>query len=372
MEDHVTYFENVIDACAECGVCAKIQEQSGCYVRNYADFARDMLEAIDSKDFENVTDPAWACTLCGACTARCPAHIDAYEFVFRARNVLNPEQPSIVQQFAPLRTDLESNSFAQLRTIRKPAFPDALEEGSACEKLFFPGCSLGTYAPELTAAVFRHLNETEEADGVSYSCCGNPFYFMGDPQLLRQSASALASKLDSCGVKQIVTACPSCYAALCSYQRDGILDETLSITPLPVILADQGMTVSPQAIENAGFDTLSIKDACRDRNDGAFATSVRQILGNAEVIELKHNRRNSRCCGSGGLVPLFDPEMSDDKRWLILEEFDNTEASCLVTMCINCSLALRQDGDTNIMHYLELLFEQPVDWDALEQDMAKL
>ena len=334
-------------------------------MRNYADFARDMLAAIEEGIFETVTDPVWSCTMCDACTTRCPADIDAYEFVHQARCVLNPEQPSIIQEFAPMRTDLDSNPFAQLRATRKPVYPDALDEDGACKALFFPGCALGTYAPELTAAVFERLRDAGEVEGITYACCSNPLFFMGDPKLLHQAATALADKLRAHGVEEIIAACPSCYAALCGYQNDGILAESLRITALPVLLAERDMAIDPHVLENADFDTICVKDACRDRNDGVFATSVRQLLGDIEVVELHHNRRNSRCCGSGGLVPLYDADAADEKRWAVLQEFDDTETSCLVTMCVNCSLALRQDGDTNIVHYLELLFDQPIDWDAL-------
>ena len=365
MKEHAAYFENIIDSCIECGLCTRIQEQSGCFARNFASFARDMLATIEEGSFKTVAGPVWTCTMCGACTARCPAAIDAYEFMHQARCVLNPKQPDIIQKFAPMRTDLDSNPFAQLRAIRKPVYPDALDEDGACKALFFPGCALGTYAPELTAAVFEHLYDTGKADGISYTCCSNPLFFMGDSGLLRQATADLADKLHAYGVEEIIVACPSCYAALCRYQNDGVLDESLCMTPLPVLLAEQGMAIDPHVLENAGFDTVCVKDACRDRNDGVFATSVRQLLGNIEVVELHHTRRNSRCCGSGGLVPLYDADAADEKRWAVLQEFDDTETSCLVTMCVNCSLALRQDGDTNIVHYLELLFDQPIDWDAL-------
>ncbi len=356
MDEHAAYFNNVATTCRKCGLCTAAQSESGCCQIDYADFARMMLDAIDRDEFQDVTDLVWSCTLCGACTAHCPAHISAYEFVHRARCVLNPVQPAIVQKFAPMRTDLASSSFKQLRKTRKPAFPDALCEAGACEKLFFPGCSLGTYEPELSARAFAHLKDTDRADGISYECCGNPLYLMGDPALLRQSAQSLADKLQSHGVAEIVVACPSCFSALLGYRDDGILDASVAITPLPVVLAQQGLRVRPDDLAKAGFDTVCVKDACRDRNSGTFAASVREILGETEAVELAHNRRRSRCCGSGGLVPLYDTDASDDKRWCILQEFDDTEASCLVTMCANCSLALRQDGDENIVHYLGLLW----------------
>ena len=68
-------------------------------------------------------------------------------------------------------------------------------------------------------------------------------------------------------------------------------------------------------------------------------------------------------------MSLYDEEVSADKRWALLSEFDDTGASCLVTMCVNCSVALRQDGDTNIVHYLELLFREPIDWTAVQQEV---
>ena len=372
MNDLAMFFTETIDACLECGLCTKVQGQSGCYELNYADFARVMLESLESGNAENVEGPAWSCTLCGACTAHCPTHISAYEFVYHARCALSPRQPHIVELFEPMRTDRETNIFRQLRAMRTSLPPDVLDEAAPCETLFFTGCALQGYAPELTVRVFNHLRETGSANGITYRCCGNPLHFMGDPELTRQASHDIALKLESCGTRRIITACASCHAMLRRYQAEGLLDASLQIVPLPVILADQGMTVSPQALAAAGLDSVSIKDVCRDRDSAQFAESVRTILGEVEVVELAHNRRNSRCCGAGGLVPLYDEEVSDDKRWSVLAEFDDTEASCLVTMCINCSVALRQDGDTNIVHYLELLFDQPIDWAAAQRDIAQV
>ena len=370
MNEHAEYFKHVIDTCVECQLCMKIQRGSGCHECNYSNFARSMLDAMAREEFGNVADPVWSCTLCEACTARCPAQISAYDFVHHARCVLNPEQPLIVKRFNSMLPDPELNSFAQLRKIFKPPAPDALDEKAPCRKLFFPGCSLGTYASELACTVYDYLRSEGISDGISYRCCGNPCYLVGSSQLVRQTAASLIENLGAHGVEEIVVACPSCYATLLGYKEHADVDCAFSLTPLPVVLAEQGLTIDPEYAAELGFDTVCIKDACRDRNSGDFAMSVRKILGSLSVIELEHNRRDSRCCGSGGLVPLYDSSVSDDKRWAVLQEFDDTEASCLITMCMNCSVALRQDGDTNIFHYLELLFGKPVDWNALERRLA--
>ena len=367
MENHVAYFEETADTCIECGLCTKTQADAGCYEYSYASFARAMIGAMANGDFEEVCDPVWSCALCGACTARCPVNIDAYEFVYHVRCVLNPVQPDVVGKFEHMRSTSDANPFQQLRRIYGPILPDAFESAGTCARLFFPGCSLGTYAPALTRKVHEHLSRTGKVDGITYSCCGNPSYFMGDPQGLEHSANILGNKLQALKTEEIIMACPSCYAALGKYQEDGFLDASVSIKPLPGVLVEEGMAISQQAMEDEGYSSTCVKDACRDRNSGVFAKSVRQLLHEVEIKELQHNCRNSRCCGSGGLVPLYDEETAGDKRWSLLQEFDDTEAQCMITMCVNCSVALRQDGDTNIVHYLELLFGTPIDWDSLRR-----
>jgi Fe-S oxidoreductase len=45
--------------------------------------------------------------------------------------------------------------------------------------LFFPGCSLSAYSPELVKKTFEYLNKKLPGTGIMLGCCGGPVYLTG-------------------------------------------------------------------------------------------------------------------------------------------------------------------------------------------------
>jgi Fe-S oxidoreductase len=138
-------------------------------------------------------------------------------------------------------------------------------------------------------------------------------------------------------------------------------------SPLPAAatLSDQDQAhqlPAAQALPLCPPPSVSIHDSCPDRQKGVFAESVRALFANFELREMRHNRRQSRCCGLGKLLPLRNQQASQEMRSQRLAEFQQSGAELLVTYCLNCSQPLQGD---NTYYYLELLFGIRVDWQEL-------
>ena len=48
------------------------------------------------------------------------------------------------------------------------------------KKLFFPGCSLSSYSPEIVLKTYEYLKENISDLSIAFKCCGKPTLSMGD------------------------------------------------------------------------------------------------------------------------------------------------------------------------------------------------
>jgi Fe-S oxidoreductase len=261
------------------------------------------------------------------------------------------------------RVDLGGDIYTLLRAAQGFVYDEALEKAatSASKRLFLPGCSLSAYSQKLTQAVYRYLFDLKEVDGMSIACCGNILDFVVTPQRRARYADELAARLDAHGVTRIVTACPNCYQTYRDLACSGRM-ATLEVVAVSEILAARKVRFAPA--DEACFASVCVHDSCPDRLDGVFASSVRALFAEADVREMAHNRRYSRCCGVGKLLAMRDPAASRRLASERFAEFNATGAECLVTCCANCALALK-GADRPSYHYLELVFGIPIDWDAI-------
>ena len=84
-----------------------------------------------------------------------------------------------------------------------------------CRSLFFPGCSMITYALPLVEAVHATLREAGEVDGASLLCCGKILEYEPHGKELRASFEGdLVGLVAATGAERIVAACPNCVRAL--------------------------------------------------------------------------------------------------------------------------------------------------------------
>jgi Fe-S oxidoreductase len=61
-----------------------------------------------------------------------------------------------------------------------------------------------------------------------------------------------------------------------------------------------------------------------------------------ELVEMEHNRNESRCCGGGGGILVSDQKTSEDVAKKRIEEAEATGADMLVTACATCAQTLRK------------------------------
>lgn len=108
--------------------------------------------------------------------------------------------------------DYNWNVFTIYRDTYNIEYGDLIK--AKCDTLFFPGCALTSFAPELTLAAVGWLAEQGGEVGLSLMCCGMPMTEFGATERVEHYMGLLWKMIDDKGVKRVVTACPTCHYQL--------------------------------------------------------------------------------------------------------------------------------------------------------------
>jgi Fe-S oxidoreductase len=348
------------------------------------------------------------CCFCGHCTATCATHMTAaarmreWRKPFMEAGLMPPDDSRLVM------VDNEWHIFSAYRAIYGIAYPEftqladaaAAGGGVAVDTLFFPGCSLVSYAPELMRRIGRWFDAAGYRWAMTVECCGSPLMSAGLFERSEALRRGLLSQMRAVGVTRVFTVCPGCGEELAE-----VVGDEVDIVPLPELLlkwlsADNGdAVVGVSADTGAGAETkanaeaapnlfcegteyaapwgaspsLTFFDSCHDRFDTRHGTAVRRLLKaclpESSQVEMPHHGKDTLCCGAGGAVAAYDTEITQRRVWRVIDEARETRANTLVTTCPTCTYTIAQallgtapEQKISNHNYLELVFGQPIDW----------
>lgn len=318
------------------------------------------------------------CCFCGFCTAACRRHVLAPEkmrvwrSLFMRAGLMPPDDSKLVM------VDNEWHIFSAYRAIYGIGYPEFLSLEQAAENgpgevdtLLFPGCSLVSYAPDVVRALGAWLNACGIKWALSLGCCGSPLMSAGMFDRAHDLRERFLTQMRQAGIKRMITVCPGCTD---EFHEEVPVD--IEIVPLPEVLLENAAARILQG-GASGFSPLdpgsvTFFDSCHDRNDMRNAMAIRRLL--AEYVpespqyEMTHHKHGALCCGAGGAVASYDPQITDRRVWRIIEEAKETGADTLVSMCPTCTYTFAQANlsdparGISSLHYLEILFGTRIDW----------
>lgn len=328
------------------------------------------------------------CCFCGHCTAAClrhigaPDHMRAWRELFMRANLMPPDDSKLVM------VDNEWHIFSAYRAIYGIAYLEAVTLDAAAEyghgwvdTLFFPGCSLVSYAPEVVQAAGAWLTDSGVKWALSDACCGSPLMSAGMFERAHDLREGVIQKMQKAGITRMVTICPGCAD---EFRPDMPAD--IELVPLPELLlqlADARVTAGePSGFNPMPLESLTFFDSCHDREDTRNAKALRQLFAQfvpeAAQAEMDHAKRGTLCCGAGGAVGSYDAGITDERVWRVIGEAKRTGADTLITMCPTCTYTVAQaclanptEGIQNL-HYLEALFGVKIDWTQVFQQLGDM
>ena len=329
-------------------------------------------EAKDADDLRmriamdgSLTQAVRGCFFCTSCKNTCFAHNDVCDLIYNAR--VDFQNLGLIprQDWSSVLVDEEWDIFKAYRAIHGIGYTDLTrhvetedhEAETDFAVMFFPGCSLAAYGPELTREIFETFEELGVKATMLDSCCGSSLRSAGFFDRAEVLCDRNVEEIIQSGAKQLVCVCPGCANDMGkAVKRAGVEIETISLAKF---LLAHGF--EPKHPVPTG--QLCISKSCQDR-DGSYLADTCKLLGvDASVPTIFHG-----CCGAGGAVSAFQPDRQAQQADSKLSFA--SDGATVVTMCPTCTYTyayrlMNAPRDITNKHYTELLFDSQFDWDMV-------
>jgi heterodisulfide reductase subunit D len=320
----------------------------------------------------------WFCLHCETCGARCPNEISIAGLTRALREMAMEEKGEALQAEAgiqALRTLGESilnshnisaddNSERLIWSENLERVPKGLDRRKGAHMLYFVGCVSSffpmTYViPQAFVQILEAAGEDFTALGGEEWCCGYPLLMAGMGAQAEETVRHNIAQLQKIGAQRVVTTCPACYHMWKHFYPE-ILNKELGVevvhsTQLLAQLLEEGR-LKLKAIPRR----VTYHDPCDLGRKNDLYAAPRQVLESIPELslwEMSDNRQDALCCGGGGNVETFDPELVGELSRRRLGQALDTQAQVIVSACPQCEKAR-----VRVMDLVEFV------WRALEAE----
>lgn len=322
------------ERCIQC-VCRRCVKDCS-FLNDYCFTPKELVSRFQFLKKDEITMP-YICNLCGLCETVCPQGLNMGNLCMEFREKLVNLGLAPLPQHKPVLSNQKwgtSNHFTL-------ALPDI--ETGRCKRVFFPGCSLPGYSPNLVMNAYKYLREILPDTGIVLNCCGEPTNLLGDKKGFVRLQEATINMITGLGTNEVILACPGCYHTFKTHAPQ------LNVTTIYHIIAEKGL---PKILEKEG-GPFSIHDSCVTRNEPELHESVRCIVNELgyEIDELDYSRENTKCCGAGGMAFHADREFITD----VMKKRANESPNNYIVYCAGCLFTFAFVKKP-VLHVLDLIF----------------
>jgi Fe-S oxidoreductase len=352
------YLDRILK-CSECGFCQAVCPvfastlRPAYNTRGKMMILKEILEG-NLEMSEKTGEVFYACTACQACMDGCPSNVRASEIVQAARKIL------FRKGFAPdhllgVRDSVyhRGNVFGSEGAERVDIYPTALREKAKrgllkekAETLLFMGC-LPSYMDMKMVPSF--LMAMDAADGVDFTtlsmkeiCCGFPLYLMGS-QEFDSHAEKLLERFQKTGARELVTPCAGCYKTFKTLYPDL---ETMGIRVLhstqymDELIRDGRIRFTGEVTKRITYhDPCDLGRACKILEE---PRNILRSIPGIDYVEMAKNRLEARCCGGGGGMQAYNPDLAVKMAAERIRDAFAVKAEVLVSACPACKDNLRK------------------------------
>jgi Fe-S oxidoreductase len=289
------------------------------------------------------------CAGCSYCNIICPTRSNPYELIREIR--LRHYGEKGVRCIGLITEEMPHNLMSiglEIDTEDKKQNLNRYENPLKNDKMFYVGCGIPYLFPDITKT--KLFENIPIIGGMKY-CCGGYVGRFGEDEA-RIKGLELFAKFKELEVKKLITFCPECDTMIKGVYPS--LVEGFNI---------EGQTIIDYFIEKYHEDELSIKnkipqritfqDPCPWRSlDKKIYDSPREfieIIG-AEVVEMKHNKESSLCCGSP--LVMTNRSLATEIAKTKIAEAELVNAEVIAHICTGCYSALSNYAtEKNIKSY---------------------
>lgn len=254
-------------------------------------------------------------------------------------------------------------------TLKVKTMEEFMAEGKQPEILFWVG-SAGSYddrAKKISRAFVKLLNKANvdfAVLGAEESCTGDVAKRAGNEFLFQMQAMMNIEVLNGYEVKRIVTCDPHSFNTLKNeYPGLGGSYDVVHHTQYIKELIDNGRL----SIEGEFYKgkRITFHDPCYLGRANSVYDAPREVLKktNADIVEMKRNKKTALCCGAGGAQMFKEPEKGEmDINVLRTRDALETNASIIATGCPYCNTMMtdgikahEKEEDVTVLDVAELI-----------------
>ena len=401
---------NLEDQCIACGTCTTrcdLLESRAWNIRTICEETNDAIDgAHDAQSAREGIDahPSLyqflrSCESCNRCTVHCPQQLNMSDLWQPWRALLRRAQYIPDSDVGMIKTDCTWNTFSVYRHVWNIDYSDlsllevpsidetegaSVQEAAAskahAETLFFPGCTLCTYAPELTRAAYAWLNEHVGSTLLATQCCAWPLECAGEVDRAQAWRERVIAAAKDQGVRRIVGVCPGCDRQL--EIAAAAVAPGMEFVPLAQLLRDAGIRLNDESLADCTLP-LSVATSCNDRAS-IHGPAVRALFEHANAKPFPCADEDAWCCGAGGAVNAYDPNLARSRTCRSFRLCEQAGAHTLVTVCPTCAYTYAferwmqaQEGNARwdgmgSLNYLEVAFDMRINWPRVFANLTNM
>ena len=316
---------------------------------------RAMREGLIERPTDHTAAQYFRCLLCGACTFACPSGVTVDRILELTRGEM-AELGLLPQPLVALNRRVaehhnisgEPNESRLMWAENLPEPPSGLDKERA-EVVYFVGCVSALF-PRSYRVAQSFVGILERA-GVDYGllgeqewCCGYPMAINGELEEARETIRHNVEAVRAMGAKTVVTTCPSCFH-FWKHTYPVALGEELGfeVVHSTEFLADLLEEGRLPLREDLPEQVVTYHDPCDLGRKGEVFDAPRRILAaipGVTLVEMEENREGAHCCGGGGNLESFNPEMSRAIAARRIHQAAETGARMVLSACQQCERTL--------------------------------
>ncbi len=303
--------KSFLSECTSCGTCVDICP----FLKKYG----NPVEIIF-----NESEVVFECTNCRACNMVCPQETNPSDALHSLKYKLIKSGKIAEKTKQGIKSSL---NFAE----RGHRFPFSYYPVS--ETVFWPGCSLTGTNPKAVKKTKKILSSAlNKKVEIVLDCCSDPAFQNGDIENTMRFIDDIKKNLKNHKIKELITGCTNCYKIFSLY--------------MPEFKARHIIEVIPESMLHIPEDNIFLHHPCPSwRFDDIRKNVKEKIKAAPDEADLP------MCCGLGGGVSQFEPELSDEFTSRVIS---NSKDSIILTYCMGCKNRFLKKGK-KAYHILEFL-----------------
>ena len=367
--------ENVY-VCYQCERCS-----SGCptvTAMRYRPAQMMRLAQFGMEDALATDASIWRCLGCDTCTAHCPHNLSVRRLVEVMRQKVMQER--YLGDIASLGEDEEllkgmrslgmlgeritthynvsgeDNASRLAWTDNLDEKPEGLVHDTEADLVYFVGCVSAMFPmsygiPQSFATVLSSAGVRFTTLGIEEECCGFPLMMAGQLKQAQALIQHNVEEMRSLGIPRLVATCPSCYH-MWHYTYPEVLGEPLGFEVVHAVevMSDLMSEGRLELAEPKRTGVVTYHDPCDLGRKSGIYDAPREILSQIPgytFVEMQQSREHALCCGGGGNLETFDPDLVQAVSAQRIAQAAEVNATVLVSACPQCVRTLSKAARAN-------------------------